>query len=222
MDDSYIRKMPVRNLINRICAIRSSKKAKEIDTRLKEFLDFNDKGNESWFSEMCFCILTANSKAKTACNIQNELDCEGFYTESEESIRSCIIRNKHRFHNNKARFIIEARKYHNIKDIIIKLIDDGGTVGTREWLVQNIKGLGYKEASHFLRNIGYQNVSILDRHILRLMYEYSLIEEIPKHLSKKTYLDIEKKFKDLAAKAKMNLAELDLYMWYMRTGEVLK
>ncbi|GAJ17855.1 unnamed protein product, partial [marine sediment metagenome] len=40
------------------------------------------------------------------------------------------------------------------KSIINSNIDE---IKLREWVVKNFKGLGYKEASHFLRNIGYKN-----------------------------------------------------------------
>jgi len=86
----------------------------------------------------------------------------------------------------------------------------------RGWLVKNVKGVGYKEASPFLRNVGYFDVAILDRHILTLM------NEDKKALSKKRYLKIENKFRQLASKLGMSCAELDLYMWYIETGWVLK
>jgi len=83
-------------------------------------------------------------------------------------------------------------------------------------------GLGYKEASHFLRNTGSKNVAILDRHILALMHSHKLIAEIPKPLNKNKYLEIEQKFNQLASKLNMTPARLDLAMWYLKTGKVLK
>ena len=91
----------------------------------------------------------------------------------------------------------------------------------REWLVKNIKGLGYKEASHFLRNVGYFDYSILDRHIINLMADNGRIEK-PKKINKKGYLEIEKEFRKIADEVKMSLGELDLYMWYLKTGKILK
>jgi len=43
-----------------------------------------------------------------------------------------------------------------------------------EWLVKNLTGLGYKEAGHFLRNIGSGKIAILDRHILRNLHALAL------------------------------------------------
>lgn len=209
-------------LIEKIKSLQQSALKETINTRLKEFESFKDKGDEQWFSELCFCLLTANSRAKTAISIQKQLGAKGFLEYNENNLVNCITTNHHRFPNMKANFIIEARKYAEIKSIISRLVNEKGETEAREWLVANVKGIGYKESSHFLRNVGYKNLAILDRHILNLMHEHAIIAERPKTLNKKTYLEIEQKFKELASKLNMNLAELDLYMWCMKTGEVLK
>ena len=128
----------------------------------------------------------------------------------------CIKRNKHRFHNNKTKYIVEARKYKNIKTILVKEDDP------REWLVKHIKGLGYKESSHFLRNVGYTDYAIVDRHILNVLLDNKVIKEKPLSLNKKVYLEIEGKLALIGKKLKMNQAKLDLYLWYIKTGKVLK
>ncbi|KYK26778.1 N-glycosylase [Euryarchaeota archaeon SM23-78] len=216
----------MRKLTESVKKLKKSKVKILIDKKLKEFEAFKNKNNKDWFCELCFCILTANSKAKTAINIQKEVRANGFCTWCLNDIKGAIKKYKHRFHNNKAKFIVEARKHLNIKDKIKKVVkqkgQQDGQSGAREWLVKNIKGLGYKEASHFLRNVGYFDVAILDRHVLNLMYEDGVIKEIPKTLSKKKYLEIENKFLQLASKLGMSPAELDLYLWSMKTGVVLK
>ena len=97
-----------------------------------------------------------------------------------------------------------------------------GQRAAREWVAVNIKGLGYKEASHFLRNVGYFDLAILDRHILAVMKDYGLIDSIPSSLSRKKYLEIEKKFFELSELTSIKPGILDFYLWYMRTGKVLK
>src|SRR3989338_985546 len=184
----------------------SPKITQTIDTRLKEFQSFSSKDEKEWFSELCFCILTANSRATTALAIQKELQASGFLNKSQQDIAHTIIRNKHRFHNNKARYIVEARAHRNIKTIIAEIIKKESIIEAREWLVKNVKGIGYKEASHFLRNTGHDNVAILDRHILNLMKEHNIISEIPKPLTKNKYLEIESKFNSLCQEAKMSPA----------------
>ena len=208
----------MNKLIKEIKSLKNSSVKNKVDKRLKEFENFKNKNTKEWFSELCFCILTANSKADTALKIQEELTSKGFCEYSLGDIRKTIRKNKHRFHNNKAKYILAAREHINIKNKIKEL----GEIEAREWLVKNVKGLGYKEASHFLRNVGYKDISILDRHILNLMKEYDFIKEKPKALNKKNYLEIEKIFKKITDTLKMSCAELDLYMWYMKTGKVLK
>jgi N-glycosylase/DNA lyase len=92
----------------------------------------------------------------------------------------------------------------------------------REYLVKNVKGLGLKEASHFLRNIGHNNLAILDRHILKNLHKLGVIEEVPRSLTKKAYLDIEEKFKRFSKKIGITMDELDLLFWSMETGKVFK
>ncbi len=209
-------------LIDEIKNLKNSKLRKTVDKRLKEFESFKDKNTKEWFSELCFCILTANSKAVTGLKIQDELKSKGFCEYSHDKIKDTIRKNKHRFHNNKAKYIICAREHIDIKDKIISLTNKEGEKKARQWLADNIKGLGFKEASHFMRNVGYKKIAIIDRHILRVMKENKLIKEIPKSITRKKYIEIEDIFNALAKKLNMNSAELDLYMWFMKTGKVLK
>lgn len=78
-----------------------------------------------------------------------------------------------------------------------------------------------KESSHFLRNIGYFDVAIIDKHIINLLVSEELIEK-PKTISVKKYLDIEKLLRELAYKTELTLGELDLYLWSEETGKILK
>ncbi|OGB84605.1 hypothetical protein A3F66_06450 [candidate division TM6 bacterium RIFCSPHIGHO2_12_FULL_32_22] len=186
-----------------------------IETRLNEFQELNKKEADEWFSELCFCILTANSKAQNAINIKNEIGSDGFKSYSQEKITEIIRQNKHRFHNNKAKYIVTARKFIDIKNI---LRDFKTGPEAREFIAQNIKGLGFKEASHFLRNVGYCDVAIIDRHILKFMYATKMIDRIPKVVTKKLYLEFEGILKEITS----NLARLDLVIWQHVTGKVLK
>ena len=104
-------------LIKEIKTLQRSPISKTIGKRLREFTALGKKENKELFSELCFCLLTANSKASTALNIQKELGPKGFLCLPKRSVRDCIKRNKHRFHNNKANYIVEARKHKNIKNL---------------------------------------------------------------------------------------------------------
>jgi N-glycosylase/DNA lyase len=197
---------------------KSSEVGKLVANRMREFKEIKEKGNEIWFSELCFCILTANSTAKLGLKIQGELG-DGFMTLPVGELTRRLKILGHRFYNKRAEFIVSARKYSRIKDIITEFPE---TQQAREWLVENVYGIGLKEASHFLRNVGYDGVAILDRHILALLQENGIIKEAPKTLTRRRYLEIEELFKDLARKVNLSPAELDLYMWCMKTSCVLK
>ncbi len=206
-------------LVGRVNELKQDKTGKIIARRMRDFKKLSRKSNEEWFSELCFCILTANSAAKMGMKIQQELGSEGFLKLPLEELRRKLRGAGHRFSNIRAHFIVEARRFCNIKNIIGKFTD---ARQAREWLVENVRGLGYKEASHFLRNVGFENLAILDRHVLRVLCEYGLIDEVPCSLTRRRYLGLEKKLVELAEKLGLTLGELDLYLWCLRTGKVLK
>lgn len=199
-------------LISKVRNLMESPVRKKVDERIKEFENVEDK-----FSEICFCVLTANSSAEMGLKLQENLG-NGFLNFSEDELREELKRHGYRF-PNRAGYICHNRKYVNIEEILKNFSDERKA---RDWLVKNIKGFGYKEASHFLRNIGYKNVAIIDRHILRLAERHGIIKQIPDTLSRKEYLGIEEKLERLAEEAGITLAELDLYLWYMETGKILK
>jgi N-glycosylase/DNA lyase len=192
-----------------------------IDQRLKEFSSFSLKPSEEWFSELCFCILTANAKAKTALAVQADLGAKGFLSLPEKALVNKLLEHKHRFHNTKASRIVEARKYFDVKLKIQSIVKEKDQSAAREWLVKNVKGLGLKEASHFLRNTGHEDVAIIDRHIIALLGENNLID-IPKTVTPKAYAEIEACCSRLSQNLNISLSRLDLCMWYIKTGQVLK
>lgn len=194
----------------------------EIENRIKEFKEtWND--DEKIFAELIFCILTPQSKAKLCWNAVESLMKKNLKNLSEKEILKEL--RGVRFKYKKAEYVNEAIKLFNgnqkkIREIISKFED---VCKAREWLVCNIKGFGYKEASHFLRNIGRgEGIAILDRHILKNLRELNVINEIPKCLSKKTYMDIEDKMRKFAEEINIPLSHLDLLLWYKETGEVFK
>ena len=128
--------------------------------------------------------------------------------------------------DKKAEYIIYARKkfYLNGKITIkskISIFDI--PENARYWLVKNVKGIGYKEASHFLRNIGYtEKLAILDRHIMKNLKFFGIISNIPDSFSKSKYIQIEEKMKKFAEEINIPISHLDLLLWYKETGEIFK
>ena len=93
----------------------------------------------------------------------------------------------------------------------------------RDWIVKNIKGMSYKEAGHFLRNVGFgADVAILDRHILKNLVKLEVIDELPKTLSPKLYLEIEEKMRKYCKFVKIPMDEMDLLLWYKEAGVIFK
>ena len=177
------------------------------------------------YEELCFCLLTPQSSAKQAFKAinllrENKLLQKGSATEKEEYVRNV------RFYITKAKRLEIAQNVFPKNKIKKILIGNGlplNPIKCREFLVREVNGYGYKEASHFLRNIGFsEEVAILDRHILKNLVKCKIIKEVPKTLNKKIYLKIEEKMKKYCVKNKINFAELDLIFWSNETGNVLK
>ena len=190
----------------------------QVDSRIREFRKIGTGSDDEIFKELCFCILTANYTAEGGIRIQKEIG-DGFLTLNEKELAKKLKALGHRFPNARAKYIFGARKH---KDDLIEIIKSkSGEKEIREWLVKNIKGLGYKEASHFLRNIGFENLAIVDFHIVDILTRYDVIKK-PKTLTRKKYLEIENILKEIAKKLDITPAELDLYLWCAETGKVLK
>jgi N-glycosylase/DNA lyase len=191
--------MKLRELLNHY-----QKNKKEISNRLKEFR--KPKTEKQLFEELCFCILAANTSSKMASRVMDKVG-DVIFNGTEEQIRNRLHKLSCRFYNRRANFI------HAAQNVRVKL--------NRDYLIKNFKGIGYKEASHFLRNIGKSNYAILDKHILNSLLEFKVIKEIPK-LNRASYLKIENKMKLFSKKLNIPFGDLDLVLWSRKTGEVLK
>jgi len=179
----------------------------EITSRLEEFKRLWRTGTEEdIFAELVFCILTPQSRAKTCWAAVNNLLNKNLLLKWN---KKQIIRelDSVRFKYKKAGYVVEAGKQFSIDGkVFIKsqIAQFGDAYDARDWLAWNVKGIGYKEAGHFLRNIGLgENLAILDRHVLKNLKLFGIIEGIPDSLSRKKYLEIEKRMKGFAEKIKI-------------------
>ncbi|MGC8812055.1 MAG: N-glycosylase/DNA lyase [Candidatus Aenigmatarchaeota archaeon] len=207
----------MEELVKILEELKKSEISKVIEKRMKEFEENRGKTEEEIFKELCFCILTANFNAERSIRIQQEIN-DGFLFLDKDELERKLREFGHRFPRTRTNYIVEARKFKGqLKRIMENL--EGGEL--REWLVKNVKGLGYKEASHFLRNVGYKNFAIIDFHILDVLARFKVIEK-PKVMTKKKYFEIENLLREIGKKVELSLAELDLYLWYLETKKVLK
>ncbi len=206
--------------------ISEYKKRKDsIKKRLKEFSEVHKSKDEDIFSELCFCLLTPQSKAVYCDKAVKELVSSGLLFKGNEDVIKNILRGNVRFHNKKAAYLVGAREFfRDGKKLNLKgKLDITNTFSAREWLVRNIKGLGYKEASHFLRNIGLgKDIAIIDRHILKNLKKYGAIKRIPASISRNNYIGLEEAMRNFSKKVKIPMEELDLLFWSAQTGFVFK
>jgi len=203
----------MNNLVELVENLKKDSVKRIIDQRMNEFESVKEKGDNEIFRELAFCILTAGTSAELGMKTINHLGNIIFYG-SEEEIRK-KLKEVYRFYNLRANYLYLARE--SFKKI------DLNSENVREDLVKNIKGIGMKEASHFLRNIGFKEYAIIDFHIVNFLVKQRLVESLKsKSLNSRKYLEIENLLKDVAEKTNTNLGELDLYLWYEETGKILK
>lgn len=199
----------------------------DIEARLDYFRSvWNNGDNKSIHMELSFCILTPQSKALNAWAAIEKLDENKLLWSGEKEEISEHL-NTVRFKNNKADNLVRLRNQMTNEngEIITKDFFEGikKVEDKREWIVKNIRGMSFKEASHFLRNVGFgDDLAILDRHILRNMEKLGVIKEIPKTITPKKYKEMEVKLRKYTKKVEIPMDHMDLLLWYKEAGEIFK
>lgn len=198
-----------------------------IRARLDEFATVGRAGDDALlFEELVFCIFTAGASARMGLNsvarVRRHL-LKGSHARLE-----ALLVGAHRYPRARSRYIVHTRSYLK-KECGLRLREQlarfsADAEARRDFFARNpdIKGIGYKEASHYLRNIGYGGYAILDKHILRTLHECGVIDSPAPPTTKKKYLAIEENMRKFAADIRINFDELDLLLWSHKTGEILK
>ena len=232
--------LPVRNLKKEYMLKKYSiaKRLKEFDlfyngpyswffeNNKMELRPVNKNDDERLFEELCFCIFTANTSAEMglkAIDAVRDLLINGTAEEMTKKLEGI-----YRFNNLRPQYIVHTREYlknnfdFKIKNKIEALKNN--PVGLRDFFAFNkgIKGIGYKEASHFLRNIGLKGHAILDKHILNSMIEFGIVEEVKMPLNKERYKELENKLRIFSNEIGIAMDELDLLLWSRKNGRILK
>ncbi len=208
--------------------IRATHQEKQtaIRARLAEFADIwqlND--NAILWQELVFCIFTANASARMG--LRSVAAVKDLLQSGTREELASILNGVHRFPNARAAYIASTRDFleSDCKLCLKEKLDSfSDSFERRDWLAQTkaIKGLGYKEASHFLRNIGYRGYAILDKHILNSMAELGFISDPKPPANRTRYLATEVLLKQFADNLEIDFDELDLVLWSIKTGEILK
>ena len=211
--------------IDRIKAVHSLRKG-EIRKRLGEFRDVWKAGSDQrLWEEMVFCFFTGGCSARMGLNAVEAVR-PLLMNGSQEQLASAL-KGVHRYPNARSRYVVTSRDFlreHCDLRLRERLSVFDCHFDRRDWLVKEkgIKGLGYKEASHYLRNIGLKGYAILDKHILKCLAELKIIDDPKPPNTRSRYLTIEEKLKSLAETAHIDFDELDLVLWSMKTGIILK
>ena len=205
-----------------------------LDKRLREFQAMRTASEERIFYELCYCIYTPQSNAVRCDEAVHMLsrDCSLEHLDME-CLKVERASKKARFWRTKSKRIIEAWGRY-MSDGTVKLMSFikqleksySNQIGLRNRLREEFKGLGLgmKETSHFLRNIGFgENIAIIDRHILSCLAELRVIDESMSALkSDKDYLWIEKNTLQFSGEIGIPSVELDLIFWSAKTGFIYK
>lgn len=197
----------------------------EVQSRLNEFRQVFEKGDEAIFKELCFCIAAANSSAEMGMKTVDAI--KDIVLEADLSTLQHRLRHGFRYKLKRPSYIVHTRDYlkkeHGFKlcELLRSFPDHEAR---RNFLVFNrdIKGIGFKEASHFLRNIGYRGYAILDKHILNCLAELGVIRKNRKPLAPDRYRRIERRMQAFAVRIGIDMDELDLLLWSRKTGKILK
>jgi N-glycosylase/DNA lyase len=198
-----------------------------IRARLAEFAAVWEAADDArLFEELVFCIFTAGASARMGLNSVERVRPH-LRAGTHDRLTSVLL-GAHRYPRARAGYIVATRRY--LKDdcrmqLRARLESFGDDRDARrDFLAANpgVKGIGYKEASHYLRNVGYRGYAILDKHILRTLAEFGVIDAPDPPATRRKYLAIEEQMKRFAADIKIDFDELDLLLWSNKTGEILK
>jgi len=201
---------------------------KEIRNRLREFEAVWRKGSDArLWEELAYCIFTAGASARMGLNSVDAVRPLLMEGDSDAMTAALKQAGAHRFPVARPRYIVTTRDYFRADcgmGLRKRLRSFSDPFERRDWLAQEkqVKGLGYKEASHFLRNIGVKGHAILDKHVMRCLAEIGVIDSARPPSTRRKYLEVEQQLTGFARDIGIDFDELDLVLWSMKTGEVLK
>jgi N-glycosylase/DNA lyase len=201
---------------------------KDIKKRLGEFQEVWHHGSDArLWEELVYCIFTAGASARMGLNAIDAVRSLLLDGEPEEMTQVLREAGAHRFPVARPRYIVTTRNYFRANfgmALRERLRSFSDPFERRDWLAQEkqIKGLGYKESSHFLRNVGVKGHAILDKHVMRCLAEMNIVDTARPPANRRKYLEVEQEFRRFAQHIGVDFDELDLVLWSIKTGEILK
>ncbi|MDB1124693.1 8-oxoguanine DNA glycosylase [Vibrio algarum] len=187
--------------------------------------------------ELFVCILGSGVRYEVAVSYASainscdsvhcsRLDYEQIYVEVNAILSSSITNKITGKTYSKYRY--PQRGASNITKSLLCIRNDFGSINTllnrnlnvnviRRKLIDSCSGLGPKQSSHFLRNIGYtENIAVIDRHIIKYI-ETSQGKSLPKQKLNcvDTYENIESNFHQLIKKFEYSASIVDQAIWFV-------
>lgn len=173
---------------------------------------------EVWY-DLAFCIVSSQERTNRALAAANCLGAGYFRLMGSDDIPSAIadlFQESYislRFINRKTQQLADSfQVLQNKRDYILDIATNFNTAyAAREFLMEHFPGIGPKQASMFLRNIGFgTDLAIIDSHIEKM--SRILIPQI--YMSRKpNYADIEAELRQFADSRSVNLQTLDVILW---------
>jgi len=202
-----------------------SEKKDAIKAQLYEFEEIHQKADDrKIFEELAFCILTSAVGPKVGAKSLDAI--KDILPDARPEDIEEKLAGVHKY-PEKAYYITHTRDYlkneYGLKmNELVRSFDD--PLERREFFALNkdIKGLGLTQASHFLRNIGFKGYAILDRNVVRSLHDLGVLESPKPPTTKKKYLEAEERMKAFATQLGIEVEELDMLLWSMKTGHIPK
>ncbi len=209
----------------------------EIETWRKTEKNWEDYSEEQLWCELVSCILGSRVRYETAKECTTHLKDEGLLTiakllTNSETVCMYIIEelnmplyppyrngkgSRYPYPKSKSQYIIKTgleiykNSFTSIKHILRTSRDENMT---RETFVKICTGIGPKQASLFLRNIGYsENLAILDSHVIHYMYLLGMRDKKTRIYTMNDYSKYEDILLFYADSLNKTLATVDIAIW---------
>lgn len=164
------------------------------------------------FYNLCFCLCAPQTTFDANTEVQDRIVERNYFEKPIPDEEMHEILKPVRFYRRKTKALQKMRDgFYEIRSKMIRHIPPKQK---RDWLVENVWGMGMKAASHLLRNLGFgQNLAIVDTHVLKFLR----IENWPS--SKKAYGEVEQKLEEVVEVCGLDcMCQLDVIIWQHYSG----
>jgi len=197
---------------------------------------------EQLWNELCICILSSNVPYNLALSafyhlsehqfldveriIANPNSTQDISFELSRQIYEPRRRDgtfrKYRFPNVRASDIVKAAVtlYSENNGLSELLKNSRSEKEARRFLAGNVSGIGLKEASHFLRNVGYsKSLAIVDTHIVAFLIEIGELSDRVTTVTPAVYVKLERILTNLCDSLGLNMSVFDMAIWRYMKGK---